>query len=281
MKLKKLFARYMRVSDPGKAHAVLSASGSERWLGCPGSVKLSEGIPTQDNESSIRGTNTHTLLQFILENRDWQYLLHRPEAKDFLSFIDFDQDMLKSALVCAKFVWREMERMKKLYGVYPQLHVEKKVELKGVGFGTSDVILYHPFGLLHVIDFKNGKYKVEPEDNTQALYYGVASADEFGWDFSEIHITIVQPNAPHKRGPVRTWKTNYKRLEQAQRVFIKGAEATKKKNAPLVINAKWCWFCPARVKCPNQLGEKEKKIVQKFQRTEGSEYEEIMVRFQR
>lgn len=266
MNLKALFKRYMKTPDPGKAHAVLSASGSERWLGCPGSVRLSEGIQTQDSDASVRGTNTHTLLQFILENRDWRWMITQPEAKGFLAFIDYDDDMLKSALVCARFVWSEMERMKKLYGVYPQLHVEKKVHLEGVGFGTSDVILYHPFGLLHVIDFKNGKYKVEPEELSQGLYYGVASADEFGWDFSDIWITIAQPNAPHKRGPVRTWKTTHKRLEQAQRVFLKGAERTRRKDAPLVTNPKWCWFCPARPKCPAQMGVKEGKIMERFER---------------
>lgn len=263
-----LFKQYMKVREADdNAHAVRSASGSKRWLGCPASIRLSKGIPSKDTEASIDGTNAHTLLQFILENySSYERLLASPAAKEFKKFIGFNEAQLAAVMVAARYVWAEMKRMKARYGVMPQLFTEEKLHLEGVGFGTSDIILYHPFGLLHVIDYKNGKYKVDPVENTQGLYYGCAAADRFGWDFSEMWITIIQPNL--KSGnPVATWKVpSHEHLERAQRIFLKGAALTKKKNAPVVPHHDYCWFCPARPKCPAQLDVKREKIMGRFTR---------------
>lgn len=263
-----LFKKYMKVKNPDKAHAVLSASGSERWLSCPRSVKLSEGITSVDNEWGIRGTNTHTLIQFILENtHTWQELILSQEAEKFKSFIDYDIEMQKCADFAVNYVKKEQRRMLNRYGVKPQLYIEQKLELLGVGFGTADIILYHPFGLLHVMDYKNGRFNVEPESNTQGLYYGVASADKFGWDFREAWITIIQPNADNRRGPIRTWEVPQGELEKAQTRFRLGAGLTKKKDAPLVPDSKYCWFCPARqTKCPIYNKKRHEKIMERFER---------------
>lgn len=264
--MKKLFEKYMRVKDPNKAHAVLSASGSERWMGCPGSIRMSDGIVSIDTDYGIAGTNTHTLIQFILENRDWETLLNHKDAKKFREHIDYNEEKLHSAMVAVSYVKSEMWKMKNFYGKAPQLLVEKKVELSGVGFGTADIILYQPFGVLHVMDYKNGRAVVEAEENMQGLYYAHATADLYGWDFSELWITIIQPNASHKRGPIRTWKTTPDRLEKAGLQFLMGVARTKMKNAPLVSNSKWCWFCPARAKCPEQMKIKAKNIMGRFER---------------
>ena len=245
MDLVRLFKRYMKVPDPEKAHAKLSASGSERWLCCPGSVRLSEGIPGTDNEASIRGTNTHTLLQFILENHQWKQWLSFREAVPFKKFIGWDEAMQETAEFAARTVWEMKDQMAKKSGQPVMLLAEQKLELDGVGFGTSNVILYQPFGRLHVIDYKNGVKAVEPEGNTQGLYYGVAAADRYGWNFSYPSISIIQPNARHSRGPVRTWSTSYTELDRAGTRLRLGAKKTENKNAPLNPGG-WCYFCPAR-----------------------------------
>lgn len=263
--LTKLFKKYMKVKDPTKAHAVLSASGSERWLGCPGSVRLSQGIPNVDNAWGIRGTNTHTLIQFILENYPgWKELLAKTQANTFKKFIAYDEAMLGNALTAVSYIKKEEKRLANLGGAKPELYIEEKVELDGVGFGTADIILYQPFGILHVMDYKNGVSVVEAEENTQGLYYAHAVADRCDWKFTELWITIIQPNADHKAGPVRTWKTTPERLAKEGRRFLKGAHATKKKNAPLKMDSKWCWFCPARPKCPLHQKKAHEKMAEHF-----------------
>jgi hypothetical protein len=265
--VKAIFKPYIKVKDNSKkAHALLSASGSERWLGCPGSARLCADLPATDNEWSIAGTHTHTLLQFILENNYHEELLSHPGSKAFKEHIGFTPAQLSSAKMAVKYVWAEYDRMKKETGHSPTLHIEKKLELEGVGFGTADIIIYQPFGVLHVMDFKNGRSPVECEENTQGLYYALAAADLHGWDFREVWITIIQPNAAHRQGPIRTWKTTPERLERAGYVFRAAAKATQKKNAPLVMNAKWCWFCPARPTCPEHMKGKQVSIMNRFDR---------------
>jgi hypothetical protein len=264
MNLKKLFAKYMKEKEPDEAHAKLSASGSERWLGCPGSIRLSEGIPSVENPAGIRGTHTHTLLQFILENMKWKELLETREGTNFKLFISYDAAMLANALFAAQFVWKEKAWMELISGREVELYTEKKVELEGVGFGTSDIILFQPYGLLHVMDYKNGVKVVESVGNTQGLYYLHAAADELHWEFSRLKITIIQPNAPHKSGHIRTWDVSEEELTRAGVLLRKGAKATRKPNAPLVKNDSWCWFCPARPKCPLQLEVKNAKLMDRF-----------------
>jgi len=260
-----IFAKYLKKPDESKAHAKLSASGAERWLNCPGSVKLSEGIPSTSNEASLRGTNTHTLLQFILENpADWGTLLPSHKSLKFRHAIGFDSKMHSNAYFAAKYVWKEKAHMELLYGGKAELFTEKKVELEGVGFGTSDIILYQPYGTLHVMDYKNGTKVVEAKDNIQGLYYTYAAADLFNWEFSKLKITIIQPNAPHTKGQIRTWDVPEDELTRAGIRLKRGALATRKHNAPLVKNDSWCWFCPARPKCPLHVEVRNQKLLERF-----------------
>lgn len=264
--LTKLFKKYMRVEDETKAHAVLSASGSERWLGCPAAPSLSEGKPQVVHPSAQIGVNAHTLLQFILENpKNWQALLADEASIKFRRHIDFVSHQLRNVMIAVNFVYAEMARMEKATGIKPELYIEKKVILKGVGFGRADVILYQPFGLLHVVDYKNGKFGVSPEDNSQGLYYGVAAADEFGWDFSRAAITIIQPNG--KGAAIQTWKTTPERLEKAKLMFTRGAARTRSEKPAVIPNHKYCWFCPARVSCPAHVKQRHVKIMSKFDRS--------------
>ena len=48
----------------GKKHSELSASGSERWIACPGSVMLSRLAPqSPESPAATEGTLAHTYLE--------------------------------------------------------------------------------------------------------------------------------------------------------------------------------------------------------------------------
>jgi hypothetical protein len=70
--------------------------------------------------------------------------------------------------------------------------------------GTADVTVDGWPALLHVIDYKNGRVLVEHEDNEQLMSYLLGRAHDFGWDYDLYKITIVQPNAFHPEGRIRT-----------------------------------------------------------------------------
>lgn len=48
------------------AHARLSPSSAERWMTCPGSVKLAEGIEDKGSSYAAEGTAAHELAEHIL-----------------------------------------------------------------------------------------------------------------------------------------------------------------------------------------------------------------------
>jgi len=262
MRQSEIFKKYIK-ERKSTDHAELSASGAERWLSCPKSVQLSKGIPSVTNEAAERGTNAHTLLQFVLENPQWKELLKSKAGEKFLQKLECDSHMWAGVMFAAKCVWNEMGRLRWNTSREPQIFTEIKLHLDGVGFGTSDIILYQPFGILHVMDYKNGTKAVNPENNMQALYYAHAAADKFNWEFAQLKITIIQPNAPHSRGQIRSWEPTEQDLVRAGVRLKRGALMTKKKDAPLV-KGEHCFFCVARPTCPAHVEYKTEKLLGRF-----------------
>ena len=54
------------------AHALLSASGSKRWLSCPPSARLEETYPDKETAAAREGTLAHAIGEFYLK----YYLKH-------------------------------------------------------------------------------------------------------------------------------------------------------------------------------------------------------------
>ena len=52
-----------------RSHAKLSASGSKRWMNCPGSVRLEEQFPDIESEYALYGTNAHNLAEYCLSHQ--------------------------------------------------------------------------------------------------------------------------------------------------------------------------------------------------------------------
>lgn len=257
------YKKYMRVKDKDKAHAELGASGSERWLNCSACIQEARKYPPQkDNEFSIAGTNAHTLMEFIF--REGEAAVSFKESKNFREFIGYSPEQHDAVMVAIRFVIKERKRLFKKYGVKPTLLVEQKVKLPGVGFGTSDVILFIPGVVLHVMDFKNGQSVVHPENNSQGLYYAVAFAKKYDFDFKKVSITIMQPNAAHSRGPIRTWHTDMSTLEEWDEIFIKGAKIALGKKPVFKTDAKWCYFCPAKRGCLEYNKKHHEKVLKRF-----------------
>ena len=50
-----------------KAHAILSASSSDRWLHCPPSARLCESYEDKGSDYAAEGTDAHALGEFKLK----------------------------------------------------------------------------------------------------------------------------------------------------------------------------------------------------------------------
>jgi hypothetical protein len=231
-----------------KTHKKFSASQADRYLNCPGSIRLAEGVPSLPESAAAReGTDAHFVLETILTD------LISGKKEDVSKFQKdkkkYSPEMISHAVNAAKEITRRAPKGAKLF-------CEQKVDndLKYIDpdfGGTLDAAIAEPFGRLEVIDYKYGAgIPVDAADNPQLIAYALALYNRFDRNFSEIRITIIQPRAFHESGNVvRSWDTTPEVLEHWELKFKKGIKACRDPKAP-VAAGDWCRFCPAKHICP-------------------------------
>lgn len=185
-----------------RAHALLGASGADRWINCPPSARLTEHIPEERSEYAEEGTAAHELSEIKLR----RYILpcNSKERKRL------DDALLK--IKANEFYGPEMENAVQDYvGIVTERFMEAKArsadavvlleerldfsEWVPEGYGTGDVVLISD-GVMEIIDLKYGKgVPVSAVGNPQMRLYalGAWSAYSYLYDIQEIRMTIVQP----------------------------------------------------------------------------------------
>ncbi len=232
------------------AHAKYGASKAERWLSCPGSIRLEAKAPPQaESVYAKEGTDAHACLEFLLKNRMNLAKAVKVAAKTY------NQEMISHAEDAVAWVEEQM-----LTDPGAVLLSESRVDsshftMEGQ-FGTLDIAIVREFGRLTVIDYKYGAgvaVDADGEDgrgNPQLVYYGLALSHSFGHNFSEIELVVIQPRAHHHSG--NTIRTKILTMEQFlpwEFDFKAGVQVCEQDNAPLKAGT-WCRFCPAAVICP-------------------------------
>lgn len=249
------------------AHAKLSASGSKRWLGCAGSIALSERLPDHmwppSGQAAMLGTCAHALGERCLHEKletsrgykgqviwlDEEEDAHFAEApKDIKTKSELvahcgiegavkfmarvDDTMIEGVDLYLTTVWRDLAEM----SPQTEMFIERRFSLEWLRpgmFGTSDCSLYEFLGLLRIIDYKNGYLAVEVADNSQEKYYALGLAHDVDWLFSEIELVIVQPNAAHGDGSVRRWRCTKEELLAFRDELAHGADVVEEARAAL------------------------------------------------
>lgn len=230
----------MKLAAGKKLHAKFSASGSERWLNCPGSIALSQKVPpSPDTKWSIEGTTAHTVLETVMKNNGSKAVIG-------ILLKQYPKTMVDHAVTTYLHIVDLMPEGS-------QLLCETEVRLdfveKGM-FGTDDAAIIELFGTLWVIDYKYGAGRlVDPEENTQMIYYGLGLAHKFDFNFEKVRLAIAQPRIVHRDGFFRTWDISIKELKSWTGKFKEGVAACKDPFAPL-NPGRWCYFCPAQDICP-------------------------------
>lgn len=224
-----------------KAHATFSASGAERWLKCAGSITLSEQAPPQkDNIYSLEGTDAHECLETILKNPARRLAIEK-ELR-----LKFPDDMVTHAARAADEILGRADEMG------GELFCEQKVDsshfTRPGEFGTLDAAIVTLFGTLEVIDFKYGFKVVEPENNAQLIYYALALAYKYDYQFTEIRLTVIQPRAEHEDGFTRTAAMSIDDLLTWVPRFKKGVKAALGPN-PSLVSGPHCKYCNAVTIC--------------------------------
>ena len=217
------------------SHAKLSASGSTRWMNCPGSVELEDQFPDVENEYASYGTNAHKLAEYCLTHE----LVAHEYPKDNQD-IEVDDEMIAGVQEYLNFV-------RSLTG---ECFIEQRVDFSPWvpgGFGTADLICIDD-NTLTVVDLKFGKgIRIFAEDNTQGILYALGAWHEYGFMFNieTIKIVIVQPRLDH----VDEWEIDLEDLKVWGNVIRERAEVALSEDAPLIPGEDQCRFCRAKGAC--------------------------------
>lgn len=257
-----------------KTHARLSPSSSKRWMACAGSVQFIEKLNIKDKPSKYasEGTVAHDVHEkALLKGDDADSHIGRKMTVDGFNFT-VTPAMAEAVQTSLDYI-RERIADHEDWGYTVELRVEVRASLKYLGIpgldgGTSDVVLLVWDGdrlvEIEIIDYKHGAgVAVEAEDNTQALCYALGSVHPVIQSTDEntnVRVTISQPRAMHKDGPIRTWEVDAEYLFSWQNTdLIPAANLTLEDDAPLVPSDDGCRFCPAAGQCP-ELYKKTQEV---------------------
>lgn len=224
-----------------RAHALLSASSSHRWLECPPSAVANEAYPNQDTAFTQEGTLAHEVAEAmararVIEGRQEPDILELPEG--------FTKEMIDCAIEYADYI---DEHKKSNHAI---VLLEQRVDFSPWvpdGFGTCDCIIIQD-GTLTIIDYKYGQgVAVSATNNPQMKLYALGALNDYGvaMDVKKVELHIFQPR-------LNNISTDNLTVEE----LMQWAEKTVKPTAEKAIKGKGkyspgehCRFCQHGGKC--------------------------------
>jgi len=221
-------------------HAKLSASGSHRWLNCPGSVKAEEGFSDKGSSFAFEGTCAHELADIVLSNGGY--------CSDWIGKQLIENNTFTVDHEMADYVQIYVDYVRSISGSH---FYEQRVDFSQwvpEGFGTSDAIVIDN-ETLHVIDLKYGKgVRVDADNNTQGMLYALGALSDFGMlcDLKTIKISIVQPRLDH----ISEWELSIDDLYKFGEFASERAELALSGDGHREPGEKQCAFCKAKAVCP-------------------------------
>ena len=225
-------------------HAKLSPSSAARWMTCPGSVTLSEGIEDTGSSNASEGTMMHAFAAQCLETGtdaagyigvvedETGLILQAKQAKDVQFYVDHVRDIVRST--------------------GGELRVEQRLPIGWMtgeegAHGTADAVIVTPDELI-IVDAKFGFKEVDADDNPQLMIYAAAAWDELkvAYDFQRVRIAISQPRLLAKP----EFSFSMDDLHNFVAEVALAAELTRYDPDTLVPSEKGCQWCRAKAICP-------------------------------
>lgn len=228
------------INHKERPHAVLSASGSSRWLNCPGSVNAEKDIPNPSSSFALEGTLAHELADTCLKNKC--------DADDYVGK-EITGDIIQKDM--AWYVQEYLDYIRSYETLNSTLYTEERVDFSNVvpdGFGTMDAAVILPDGVCHIFDLKYGQgVVVSAYNNTQGLLYAIGLYNhlEFLGGIEKFIIHIVQPRVAN----YSTWEVSVDKLKEFAKWASARAKLALSDNAARIPGEKQCQWCRAKSNC--------------------------------
>ncbi len=237
----------MTAEQREREHALLSASGAEKWLNCPPSARLEETLPDSNSGYAAEGQLAHKIAELKL----FKYFNPMgPKAyKDKMAELEADPlyapEMQRHTDEYVEYI----KGVAMSYPTNPLVFIEKRVDYSHIapeGFGTDDCLLIHGHDL-HIFDLKYGQgVPVSVENNSQLKLYALGTLQHFGmfYDLRNITLHIIQPRLEFSgswltsRDELMAWGESIKLI--AGKAFAGEGEYQQ---------GPWCRFCRAKNLC--------------------------------
>lgn len=234
-----------------RKHALLSASGSDRWLNCTASVRLEAGFPDSSSEYAKEGTLAHEFADFYLRWKNDEITEGRyTEAVEMLERNEFySSEMHEFVAVYTTYVLEAFTDAL-LFTGGAKLMIEEKLDFSEFvpdGFGTGDATIIGD-GVLEVVDLKYGRgVAVSAEDNSQLKLYGLGALAEHGlaYDIHTVKLTIVQP----RLYSISSWEISVEELYKWANEVVKPTAEIAIKGEGTPVAGSHCKWCKAKAKC--------------------------------
>ena len=202
-----------------RAHALLSASGSHRWLNCPPSAVAAEAYPNEGTEFTREGTLAHEVAEYVARTGV-------PFELD--AYLREHSGCDRQMIECAEGYRDYIHEQIKTDGATVLL--EQRVDFSTWvpdGFGTADCIIVQD-RTITVIDYKYGQgVAVDAKENTQMMLYALGALLEF------------DPLYDAAAADLLYWAD-----KTVKRIAAEAAKGKGKYKA-----GAWCRFCPHAGRC--------------------------------
>jgi hypothetical protein len=218
-------------------HAKLSPSSAARWMTCPGSVILCEGLEDRSSKAADEGTMMHLVASECLDN-------NLDAAADFESLTP---EQAQSVQTYVNNVRSIVAATGGILLVEQRLPIEHMTGEEGAT-GTADAVILTPDEFI-VIDAKFGRgVVVDVVENAQLMMYAHAAYVEFGHAYSPTRVRMIvdQP----RLGALSEWTISVPELEGFAHKVQRTTWAIGLHDETLNPSPKACQWCRAKATCP-------------------------------
>ena len=234
------------------AHAVVTASGFERWSHCTAAPRYEEGFPEKETSVyALEGTLAHSVCELygrkyftVMSTRKFNADLKKLKAEKL-----WKDEMAKTAEF---YVDTLKEKSNEYGGKIPYVSFEVRVDLSDYipdGFGTCDCVMIGG-DTLRIFDYKHGKgVPVSSVGNGQMRLYALGAlkmfAPIFGDTIKRVCTAIVQPRITED--VTEEWLTVDELKAWGEQIKPKAQAAYF--GMGTFCAGEWCRFCRGNAQC--------------------------------